>query len=1186
MNDFSEIKRGDQLVGLLPDDKSVWVVATEAVGENALSICYKDEAGALAEQIIYKNALPSISHAQNAVSWSFAAPPAEFKLALEALRMKLGALFDPMMAIHSSNIEPLPHQIAAVYESMLPKQPLRFVLADDPGAGKTIMAGLLIKELIMRSDAQRVLIVAPGSLTEQWQDELLDKFALSFKIFSAEEQEMAAAGNYFAEQDLLIARLDQIARNEDYAHKLEATRWDLVIVDEAHKMAAHFVNDDVKKTQRYKLGELLGRITRHYLLMTATPHNGNEADFQLWLSLLDEDRFFSNAAFVTWERTDTSGIMRRMVKEKLLRFDGTRLFPERRADTLHYQLSPQEQELYERVTKYVVCEMNRAGRLDKAKGNKVGFALTILQRRLASSPAAIFKSLDRRLTRLEKTLEDLEQRFASEVVDSPGAPTVDGDFVYYKTVSCRLPEDLDELDDEMTSGERENISDELITVSAAKTKEELAKEIETLRELRAQALDVYNSGRDCKWNSLSELLRTNEELKGADGRPHKLIIFTEHKDTLEYLRDKITGLLGREQAVRTISGSTRREDRRQIQEDFCNDPTVLVLIGTDAAGEGINLQRAHLLINYDLPWNPNRLEQRFGRIHRIGQTETCRMWNMVAKGTREGQVFDTLFEKLEIERQALGGQVFDILGEAFKEKDKSLKDLLVAAIKDEDAQSSLRYMSEQVEEVLNHEKLKAIMQNNMLVEQAMSKDALFAVKAELDKAEARKLQPYFVRSFFKAAFTCPFIGGRVTEMEARRYSIRNVPSTLIELNKRELHTRTPLVQRYERVCFEKELINTGTGAPRAEFMHPGHPLMQTLIHAVLKEYRALVKTGSVLVARSDDSITPYLVTMVRHAVSESDSDRVVSERLQFVRINPDGSMEDAGWAPHLDYNPPEPDERDAVQRIMEQDWLKRDWEKVALKYAAENLAKEHFEEVGKRRAAYVEKLERAVVERLDAAISQLHAKALKYEAQIRQGGTQANAQPFNARGKAGELAARKRLRREEFAAMRHLASRTPVVLGSMLVVPQGYLNQASGSADFCADAEERRRIEQLAMVKVMEAERALGFSVTDVSAQKLGWDVTSQPPARGDFLPDARHIEVKGKAKGSTTVTITRNEITTALNQQQKYILAIVLVDGDNCEGPFYIPKPFSQELADNQISGNFSLSELISRSVAPEQSL
>jgi SNF2 family DNA or RNA helicase len=520
----------------------------------------------------------------------------------------------------------------AVYEAMLPRQPLRFLLADDPGAGKTIMAGLLMKELIARGDLQRCLVVCPGSLAEQWQDELYRRFHLPFEILTNDKLEAARTGNWFLEANLIIARLDKLSRNEDVQQKLQAPdcRWDLVVCDEAHKMAATFFGGEIKYTKRYRLGQLLSTLTRHFLLMTATPHNGKEEDFQLFMALLDGDRF--EGRFRDGVHTaDVSDLMRRMVKENLLKFDATPLFPERIATTVPYKLSDAEARLYKEVTDYVREEFNRAEALENDKrAGTVGFALTILQRRLASSPEAIYQSLRRRRERLESRLRELEilQR-GGEVAPALAAavPTLDADDV----------EDLEEAPDNEVEAAEEEILDQ---ATAARSIAELRTEIETLKRLETLAHSIRRSGEDKKWRELANLLSeifasaaaantSASETASSDIGPQtvpkprpspsqKLVLFTEHRDTLNYLEGRITTLLGRPEAVVIIHGGMGREERMKAQESFRHDPEVRVLLATDAAGEGINLQRAHLMVNYDLPWNPNRIEQRFGRIHRIG----------------------------------------------------------------------------------------------------------------------------------------------------------------------------------------------------------------------------------------------------------------------------------------------------------------------------------------------------------------------------------------------------------------------------------------------------------------------------------------------------------------------------------------------------------------------------------------
>ena len=644
---LEDIKKDAQIRGL-EGDKIVRIVSFEPAGTDAANVFYVDPDGKPGSQMLFRSDESRLEQAEVGRPWAFDASGAEFKLGLEAFRIKLAHLFDPMMAVHTSNVEPFPHQISAVYESMLPRQPLRYVLADDPGSGKTIMAGLYIRELLMRSDAKRILIVSPGSLSEQWQDELLEKFGLQFEIFSREKQEQCASGNFFEEQNQLIARLDQLSRNDDYQEKLKVTDWDLIVVDEAHKMSAHYFGNKINETGRFKLGKLLGSITRHYLLMTATPHNGKEADFQLFMSLLDGDRFYGKFREGA-HKVDITDMMRRMVKEDLLKFDGTPLFPERKAYTANYELSDLESALYADVTDYVRNEMNRADKLDGKKKNTVGFALTQLQRRLASSPEAIYQSLKRRRKKLEDKLKEMKLVARGQSVNKNGVAETLGEYVVRKQID--IPDNLDEADDELTGEEYEAWAEEVVDQStAAATIPELEAEIFILKDLESKAHNVVQSGNDKKWEQLSSLLQDSPEMRTSapgdtSGNRRKLIIFTEHRDTLNYLVDRVSGLIGKPESVVSIHGGTNRDDRRKVQEEFRNNPDVLIMVSTDAAGEGVNLQNANLMVNYDLPWNPNRLEQRFGRIHRIGQTEVCHLWNIVAVETREGAVFQKLLDK-------------------------------------------------------------------------------------------------------------------------------------------------------------------------------------------------------------------------------------------------------------------------------------------------------------------------------------------------------------------------------------------------------------------------------------------------------------------------------------------------------------------------------------------------------------
>jgi SNF2 family DNA or RNA helicase len=1171
---LEDIKKNAAISGIEPGHV-VRVVTTEPVGDNALTVYFKTPDGKLLERMLFRTDEANLSLAEAGRPWAFDAPGEEFKLAAEAYRINLAHLFDPMMAVHTSNVEPLPHQITAVYESMLPRQPLRYVLADDPGAGKTIMAGLFIRELLMRADAKRVLIVAPGSLVEQWQDEMFEKFGLSFTLFSREQVEQSRSGNPFDDIDLMVARVDQLSRAEDLQEKLRLSHWDLIVVDEAHKLSASYFGNKVNKTKRFLLGELLGSITRHFLLMTATPHNGKEEDFQLFMSLLDSDRFYGKFRDGA-HKVDVTDLMRRMVKEDLLKFDGSPLFPERRARTANYKLSDPEAMLYAAVTDYVKEEMNRADQLqDGARKGTVGFALTALQRRLASSPEAIYQSLRRRSNKLKRRVEDEKLRQRGHSLAETLGPNG----------FSNASDDIWESADALSPDDYENFEEAVVDqATAAQTIQELEAEIIILEGLEEQARQVVHSGQDRKWDELSKLLQNTPEMRDGDGRQRKLIIFTEHRDTLNYLAVKIRGLIGNEESVVMIHGGVKREDRRKVQELFRNDPSTRVLLATDAAGEGVNLQNANLMVNYDLPWNPNRLEQRFGRIHRIGQTEVCHLWNMVAAETREGDVFQRLFEKLEVERKALGGRVFDILGEVFE--DKSLKDLLIEAIRYGDDPEIRARLHRKVEGALDTQHLETIIKRNALCEEVMDERRLFAVKEEMEKAEARKLQPYFIRSFFNQAFQQ--LGGELRPREQGRYEITHVPANIRERDRqitgRDRRNADPVLRRYERVCFEKQYVRVADkiGAPMASLMHPGHPLMQSVTDIVMEQHRNKLKQGAILVDMSDMGITPKVMLIIDHSIKEgADLTHVVSRRMQFVEIDPQGGAINAGWAPHLDLEPIGKADTALIEDVLAAPWITQNLEQQALAHASTHLVPEHFDEVRSRREKSVDKTLNAVHERLVKEINYWSDRYIKLKDDIA-AGKDVRLTLENVRRTIDDLTARRESREKELLAMRHVISATPVVAGGALVIPAGLLAQRKGQPGWTADADARARVEWIAMRVVMDAERALGHEVIDVSAQKCGWDVTSLPKAIDGKLPESRHIEVKGRAKGQSTITVTRNEILYGLNQQDKFILAIVIVDGDQHQGPFYVTTPFTQEPDWAVTSINLDLDQLLAKAGKP----
>lgn len=1178
---LEEITKGTRIRGIIPNE-AVTVVDVNRHADDICEVIYKDTAGRTGTELVYRDQEADLEILEAGTLLSFTADGERFRLVFEALRIRLAHLFDPMLAVHSSQIIPLPHQITAVYEEMLPRQPLRFLLADDPGSGKTIQAGLLIKELMARGDLRRCLIVAPGSLVEQWQDELSRKFDLAFDIMTNDAARAAHSGNWFTEHPLCIARLDKLSRDEDMQAKLKAVDWDLVVCDESHKLAATVVGSEIKYTKRYRLGQLLSENARHFLLMTATPHNGKEADFQLFLALLDGDRF--EGRYRDGVHTeDASDLMRRLVKEKLVRFDGTPLFPERIAYTVPYALSEAEAKLYVAVSSYVSDEFNRADQIANgtSKGN-VGFALTSLQRRLASSPEAIYQSLRRRRERLEKRLreEQLRQRGEMAKIDLAAVSGIALD-----------EEDANDPLDDATDNEREETEEKLLDeASAAQTIVELSVEIGTLTRLEALAQTVRLSGTDRKWDELSKLLQTNREMFDTGGMRRKLVIFTEHRDTLNYLMERISNLLGRADSVVSIHGGMGREERRNAQEAFSSHPDVRVLIATDAAGEGINLHRgAHLMVNYDLPWNPNRLEQRFGRIHRIGQTEVCHLWNLVASETREGDVYKRLLEKLEEERKALGGQVFDVLGQMMF-GDQPLWKLLIEAVRYGDSPEVRAKLFAKVEGALDRKHLQELLEQRALVEDAMDLSSVRKIREEMERAEARRLQPHFVEGFFLAAFE--HLGGSIKPREGKRYEVTWVPAS-IRRRDRVVGQGEAVLSKYERVTFERDAV-TVQGKPHAALVCPGHPLLDATVSLVIEQYREMLKRGAVLVDENDDGEDPRLMWALEHDIRDARLDkagarRVISKRLVFVEQRPDGSCRAAGYAPYLDYRPLADGEQSLIAPLLADPWLRGDLEASAVSYAIGSVVPEHYDEVRKRREAHITKTRAAVHARLTTEIGYWDHRAeelrLKEEA-----GAQPKINSQMAARRRDELIARLARRMEELDQERRISRASPIVMGGALVVPIGYLKKMATQVALAGEsqaipppprdfgAKETREVERLAMEAVIAAEQALGYEPRDVSAAKIGYDIESKVPNEGRL----RFIEVKGRVVGAETVTVTKNEVLTALNKPDDYILAIVEVENGAAKAPRYLRRVFTREPGFAESSVNLKLAELLAVSEEP----
>lgn len=812
---FAHLTPGTKVEGLIPG-AVVEIVEVTWAGSSAF-VRYRDEFGIEESPLLTTAELSAVRPVCRGGP-TLDSDRDGFWLAIEALRLRHAAQLNPLLAVSSSNVEALPHQVQAVYDHLLRTHPQRFLLADDPGAGKTIMAGLFIKEALARGWIRRCLIVVPGSLVEQWQTELREKFALRFQIF---ERSLVpdSTDDPLRDYPFLIARLDQFKQSKEFTKLALDAKYDLAIFDEAHKLAVSVSGTKVTKTNRFKFAEAIRNAVPSTLLMTATPHNGREADYQEFLTLLrSADQF-------RVQDPANEGLMRRLVKEQLVHLDGSPLFPERRASTVPYRLSPMERELYEDVSDYVREEMNKVS--DDDTKRTVGFALVVLQRRLASSPWAILRSLSRRRDRLQEQatqVQAADQQLADALAASLGLQIDDPD--------------------EMTSSQAETFENEAVSVAtAARTLAELETEILALDRLVRKAEAVHEARVDAKWEALAELLMS-DAMYEADGHRRKIIIFSENRDTLDYLEGRLCDLLGRTTDVQVIHGALSWTDRRNAQARFIEESSSSVLIATDAAGEGVNLQVAHLMVNYDVPWNPNRLEQRFGRIHRIGQRHACHLWNLVAADTREGDVFQTLLDKLEVQREALGDKVFDVLGEVLTEA--SLSQLLKRAVSGEARPGEIESALDRVSG-----DLKSAVAQRAALASTLTPEELIRLRRQMGVAHAMSFQPDVVRDFTLRAL--PVFHGEIAAL-GKLWRVPYVPANLRE------GFGSSLISRYEPVTFE-HLDSQVFSVDPPELIAPGHPLLSALVQAIGDKYGSALTQGIVLSDnRTDEDYV--LVTVV------------------------------------------------------------------------------------------------------------------------------------------------------------------------------------------------------------------------------------------------------------------------------------------------------------------------------------
>ncbi len=1006
----------------------------------------------------------------------FSGDPEAIHLAIEALRIRLAYEYDPHFAVNASTITPLPHQLDAVYRYMLKSPLVRFLLADDPGAGKTIMAGLLLKELRFRGLADRVLVVVPPLVSRQWQEELAEKFSEEYTIIDNGVLKANVGRNPWTENDRCITSVYWAAR-DNVLETLREADWDLVIVDEAHKMAAYrsgVRSQKTRKTRLYRLGEELSVRTRHLLLLTATPHKGDPENFRLLLELLDKDLFADRTILEEAMSSQDNPIILRRLKEEMCRFDGSPLFPPRTVKTVTFDLSRAERDLYDEVTEYVSEHFNKA--MQKEKRN-VGFAMTILQRRLTSSLAAITASLERRRDRLQDLLDQVRVLVAAKArrtLQSQAGGDGDLDDLLGGV-------DVDHIDD-LSETSRWDVEESLVErLTNAESIEELEAEVLALERLVRRARTALGSGIENKFNQLLDAILRDE---GLAARGEKLLIFTEAKDTLIFLVRRL-----REQGftVATIEGSLSMQKRLEQQQLFRGDAQIMV--ATEAGGESINLQFCNQMVNYDIPWNPNRLEQRMGRIHRIGQLNEVFIFNLVASDTREGAVLAALLRKMEEMRQGLGSdRVFDLVGDLLEDHEISLAELIIDCITNrrriEDAVASI----EQAVSPEHQASLVAAREEGL----ARRFVNLPELRSDAARSVGQALLPVHLEHFFTQ--TLERKRGRWERRADGKIRVERVPVALRHDQEIAFRRRYGTVGRsYLSLTFDKSEVGEDG---RTELLGPGHPLFESVLQAAESEFIDALARGAVFY---DVAATqPERLWFFRAAVGDG-TGRVLSQRLFAVRESTvDGAPHFVASHPMRlhDLRPetqgtPSP----AANAPIDFDAQKH----AATMFCLEHLVPTFIDEVGEGRLKELALKGRYLERSFRVVISRHADRLLEMESKSQAG--QDMALPIGREQRLLEEA--KRRQRERLAEVRleqQLVPRAPEFLGVVAILPDASANVGQACTP---DA---------LMARVAQIEKAAGRVVEDLRGAELGFDAIAQSEDGQDVrFVLARRIDGEGR---------------------------------------------------------------------------
>lgn len=996
-----------------------------------------------------------------------------FFLEIEAHRIRFAQQFDPLFAVNVSQVDPLPHQIEAVYHYILQNPRIRFLLADDPGAGKTIMAALLLKELKYRGLVQRVLIVVPGHLKDQWLREMKERFGETFIVVDRSVMNATWGHNIWQEQPQVITSMD-FAKQDDVMATLAEAQWDLVIVDEAHKMAAYRYGGKITRRERYRLGELLSRTSHFLLFLTATPHRGDPENFRLFLNLLEPDFFASNDLLIESVRNRDNPLFLRRLKEDLHDFKGRPLFPPRKVITVRYRLSDEEKRLYNAVTEYVEKFYNKALAAEK---RNVAFALLILQRRMASSVRAVRRSLERRRARLRELLK-LGQWLAER-----------------GEVDEEALEDAPEL-------ERLEQEEELVErLTAAETREELQAEIAQLGELIGLAREAEQRGLETK---LTELRRVMED-EQLQRTGEKLLIFTESRETLEYLAEKLKGW---GYSLVILHGGLNLDARIRAEHDF--HERAQVMISTEAGGEGINLQFCSLMVNYDIPWNPNRLEQRMGRIHRYGQTKEVHIYNLVATDTREGKVLEALFRKLERIQQALGSdRVFDVIGEVIA--GRSLKELIVEAIAH---RRTLDEIVSEIEAVPDEQAISRV-REAVLEGLATRHIDLQRVLGEARKAKENRLVPEYIERFFERA--CRFLDVPLEQRKDNLWRVPSVPYTIRNTSQEFRHRYGEVFPSYRKISFHKEEARRED----AYFVAPGHPLLEALIERIFTECAEDMRRGAVF-ADPDGNLNGllwFVEAEIRDGINQ-----VAGKRLFTVYQPLEGEWHLVQPSVLWDLKPLEPGSELQVNPSP----LALD-EPRTTAFIIESALEHYRAELLERRQHDAEIKRKYGLRSLEQMLIESEAKLIDYEMRRARGASIPEITIQREERHKRELEARKQVLEETIQREVSLLPATPRVLGVARVVPYVPVPTAEGAA-----MRSSAEIEALGMEVAMKHEREQGRSPKDVSKENPGFDIRSTA-----LDGTVRYIEVKARAT-TGPVDLTPNEWLMAQRLGEEYWLYIV----------------------------------------------